>query len=259
MSIVNSTLDPQSPEERLRRLLSEDASGHHRRWCERFLARWRQGTDQDLYDAAHLIRRVLESLPSDVPTTLSNGPTPRDTTAKTQPSRVQTHAVLGCRSLGLRILAAWVSGAPPTADRLFQGTLSLSALIEGSSVWRAKTLQYWPASESIEIVRLASRLLYEGLYGEWRPGWKSVPLGHDDLLAAANELVGVLEGRFSLEGRLVVHTVGPFDSGLQECDGSGPVPTLVMPMTFGIRAGPPDEQARRVLVREWNQEAVEQR
>jgi len=170
----------------------------------------------------------------------------------------QGFAAVSAKTLGLDQLYRWVRYADPSCSDLFEGVRSLCSFIEGTKVWRRKSARSWVPADSIDAAMIASELLYDGVYRDWRSRWRvDEPVAEEELRIAADQLRVKLESELELAPeRIRLQRVGPFNPDSQELESAGPAPAIVMPVTFSVSVGPPDQQQRKARVRAWNASAV---
>lgn len=251
--------------QKLRKFLEHDQFDYHQQWCKVAVARCDRLRDPTAEDQVQLcmrlLREVVDAAQSDQRpasgvsiSNEGNKPSPREDKRSFKKGLALTSA----KALGLDQVYTWADNADSSCSDLFEGVHSLCSFIEGVKVWRRKAAMSWVPADSIDAAMIASELLYDGVYRDWRSSWfVDGPVTEEELRIAVEQLRERIESLLELTpGRLRLQRVGSYNPDSQELESSGPPPATVMPVTFSLSAGPPDQQQRKAKVRAWNADAV---
>lgn len=181
--------------------------------------------------------------PPDDARSFASGPAPAA-------QRESAATVAAARGIGLDVLARWVEQSPDAAE-LCAGVQQVSDIIRGTAALKLAMADRWTPTLPIDVVMATSRLLFEGVYGQWRSGWRQPPLSWTkELRPAAMELLRALERTFrELDGRVVLPAITDYSPS--EHEGVGPLTTgsRVMPLSLRVDSGPPDRRQQNPRVR----------
>jgi hypothetical protein len=166
--------------------------------------------------------------------------------------------------LGFGTWSGWLAeaqrGRAPDAEALrqfAQETLEICGLVQAVGLLKAHDEEGYKVSQLLSLCVFASRLFYAGVYDRWRFVRRDQRFAFSEITEAATELKKRLETLLGLSDRLVAVSVLAFDSARYELDRMLPSPPeRILPCTFEVRRGPPDNQLRRATVRPFDERCV---